>query len=157
MRDLDTFPRMAFNLQINYFPRYLYFALSYFHKGGLEYNSLNLPFPKLLTNHESERGAYRKFSIIKYSHWHHCTPLGRSLGTEGWDRTPALRGYVPVHGCTVCVVAGPGDASCGSGLNILTGNISDAFPVPFHHSLPHCSFFPMPLSLCSHSFEHAWM
>lgn len=96
--------------------------------------------------------------MIKYGRWHPYTPVGKSLCTEGWDTAPApaRRVYVPAHGCTVCVVAGPGDASCGSRLNILTGNISDAFPVPFHHSLPPLCFFPhMPPSLCSRSLDRA--
>lgn len=121
------------------------------------HNSPNPPFPKLLTNYESEKCTNRKFSMIKYGRWLPCTPLGRILGTEGWDTTPAPCLYVRGHGRTVCVVAGPGDASCGSVLNISTGNISDAFPVLFHHSLPPCRCFPLPPSFCSRSFDRTKM
>lgn len=121
------------------------------------HNSPNPLFPKLLTNYESEKCTNPKYSMIKYGRWLLRTPLGRILGAEGWDPTPAPCLYVRGHGCTVCVVAGPGDASCGSGLNISAGNISDAFPVLFHHSLPSSRYFPLPLSLCSCSFDHTWM
>lgn len=46
----------------------------------------------------------------------------------------------------VCVSVGQGDASCGSSLNILAGNISDAFPSLFNHSLPSCFLFSTSFS-----------
>lgn len=31
--------------------------------------SLNIPFPKLLTNHESEKCVNRKFNMVKFGRW----------------------------------------------------------------------------------------
>lgn len=49
-----------------------------------------------------------------------------------------------------CVYVGQGDASCGSSLNILAGNISDAFPSLFHHFPPSCLPFSTFFSASSY-------
>lgn len=96
----------------------------------------------------------RKFSMVKYGCRLLRVPLRGTLGRGARNGSCCVCVCVYSEYVIVRVSVGQGDASCGSSLNILAGNISDAFPSLFHHSLPSCfpfsasfsasfSFFPL--------------
>lgn len=96
-------------------------------------HSLYIPFPKLLSNHELKKCMHRKFSLVKYGCQLLRAPLRGILGTEQQNLKKTT--------LVLCAFGGQGDTSCSTSLNILAGNISDAFPFLFHHFLSSFIFF----------------
>ena len=100
---------------------------------------------------------YRKFSLVRYGCQLLCAPLGVGGRGGGGSLGRGARNGFCVYMCQcVSVCVGQGDASCGSSLNILAGNISDAFPSLFHHSLPSCFPFSNIFLCLLLFFPPAW-
>lgn len=103
------------------------------------------PVSTFLSNYDSEKSSNRKFITVKYGHrLLSCSSEGDSSYTGDRRLFLCIDMCECVSGCV-----GQGDASCS--LNILAGNISDAFPFLFHHSL--CADFPLGHFVFFHSLK----